>query len=37
MAGLHHEEIEHHPERTSLPQQYEDKYSWSVPEFPFTI
>ena len=37
MTGLHHEEIEHHPERTSLLQQYDDQYVWIVLEFPFAI
>ena len=37
IAALHHEEIEHHPERISLLQHYEDQYNWNGLEFPLAI
>ena len=37
IAALHHEEIEHHPERISLLQHYAGQYNWSGFESPLAI
>ena len=37
IAALHHEEIKHNPERTSLLRPYENQYNWKGLEFPVSI
>ena len=37
ITALHHEDIEHHPERSSLLQHFEGQYNSSGLEFPLTI
>ena len=37
IAALHHEDIKHHPERTSLLQHYEGQYNWNELEFSLAI
>ena len=37
IAGLHHEDISHHPERIRLIQHYENQHNQNGPEFPLEI
>ena len=36
-AALHHEDIQHHPERIILLRSYEKQYNWKGVEFPVSI
>ena len=37
IAVLHHEDIKHHPERTSLLIPYEKQYNWKGLKFPISL
>ena len=37
IEALHHEDIQHHPERINSPSPYENQYNWKGLEFPVSI